>query len=183
MSDPVTAAMGTPSAVRGVLRVFVVILASAAITACGEASAPNADEATEAGGALAKRTQELRNDVRRTARELVEDPAARANAIEDLRAQESEARKLADRIRSRLPENPGGDALARANEGTATAASRLERFARSGDAAALEEARAALEESQSAADAALEELGDRIPPDTRDQLEDLRRKAPDIPKL
>ncbi len=133
---------------------------------------------------LAEQTEEVAGDVGQTARRLVESPERREAAVQQLEQQEQRARRLADRAREELPSQEAArQELVEANERTATAAARLQQFARSeGNEQALAAAREELGRARAGASRAIDELGDRLSPQGRRRLDQLLERVPEIPR-
>ncbi|MDQ4130661.1 MAG: hypothetical protein M3133_06710 [Actinomycetota bacterium] len=145
----------------------------------GEEAAPASRKTAEE---LADETERLTGDVAETARTLT-DPAAREDAVVRLDEQRQRALVLVEEAQ-RLPETERARArLVEANRSLADAASRLRDFARSEDASALAMGRSALEEVEEELGLVARELSNRLTPEFRKRLEQLRQRIPEeIPR-
>lgn len=132
---------------------------------------------------LVEQTEEVAGEVGQTARRLVENPRQGEAAVQGLEQQEQRARRLADRARELPQQETARRELVEANERTATAAARLQQFARSEEnEKALAAAREELGLARAGVSRVIDELGDRLTPQARRRLDELLERVPDIPR-
>lgn len=177
------------------LSTISVLLAVLALGACGDddtasdadTSAPTAEQTTtivadSAATDLTQQTRQLQEDVTASARSLAQvSDTARQRARTSLKGQEQRARQLAADARALPDDAVARDTLVRANEATATAARELRSYTGKDGEQALERARTALRSSQQQLSRAADALLSAAPANTRKQLEDARKKLPDLP--
>ncbi|MGH2897462.1 MAG: hypothetical protein ACRDMZ_02215 [Solirubrobacteraceae bacterium] len=165
--------------------VLLCLLAMAALGlgACGTDDVPSGSDAAASARAIAEQARALQKEITATARELVDDPAARAKAEQRLRDQEDRARTLAERAKDELPEEEAARAdLIAANERAADAAADLRAYADTNRDASLEKARDALQSGSEQLRDASEQLLSSAPESARKALEDARERLPSIPR-
>jgi len=138
-------------------------------------------DAVQTAEELAQQTEEVAGEVGQTARRLVENPRQGEAAVQGLEQQEQRARRLADRAKELPQQETARRELVEANERTATAAARLQQFARAENEQALAAAREELDRARAGVSRVIDELGDRLSPEGRRRLEDLLERVPEIP--
>lgn len=170
-------------ALKQTMRLLALLVSAAVLAACGADDAPTGDELTSSAEQIAMETRELAEAIAATGRQLAEDPDAREDAVTQLEQFEAEARDLADRARSELPDDvQAREPLVEANELAAEAAADLQRFSDSGEQAALGDARAALDDVEDRVRRAAEGLQGDLEGEAQDRLDELREDLPDIPQ-
>ncbi len=172
------------------LAITLLAVAALGLTACGKDSAKQTSTAAQGAAQnveqrareLARQTRQLQLDVARAAPGLVGSSSSRRRAVDQLRGQQDQARRLAARVRSELPsDQPSRSTLENANLATARAAEGLRQFGSGQSRQPLARASRELAVAQRNLGQAADALGRNASPQVKRELDQLRSSLPKLP--